>query len=149
MTLFEAKELALRLMISHKLTDWRFEFNNRKGAFGVCSYSKKTIYLSRITTPQMTDKAVINTILHEIAHALVGAGHGYNYVWRRKAIEIGCDGSRCNHYEEVNIRYKYIAVCPCCGKEIGANRKPKRSHWCRCTGRTFRPQDKLNYIQQY
>ena len=31
-----------------------------------------------------------DTILHEIAHALVGPCHGHDAVWRQKAREIGC-----------------------------------------------------------
>ena len=149
MNIHEAKRLALQLMSQHGLTDWNFDFNNRKHAFGVCSYRRKTIFLSRLTTPQMPDDGVKNTILHEIAHALVGHSHGHDHVWRSKAIEIGCDGSRTNHYDEVNLRYKYLAECPCCGITHKASRLPKRGHWCKCTGRSFRPQDKLNYIQQY
>ena len=50
-----------------------------------------------------------NTILHEIAHALVGSQHGHSQIWRKKAREIGCDASRCHHI--VFSKPKYILTC--------------------------------------
>ena len=149
MELVQAKNLARELMTKDGLTDWHFDFNFRKCSFGVCNYTKKTIFLSRIMTPQMPDNAVRNTILHEIAHALVGIGHHHDNVWRRKAIEIGCDGNRTSHYEEVNVRSKYVAKCPCCGINHEAHRRPKRNLWCKCTDKTFKVEYMLSYIQQY
>jgi predicted SprT family Zn-dependent metalloprotease len=150
MNVIEAKRLALSLMAQHGLKDWKFEFNNRKGAYGVCNFSSKTIFLSLPLTQAVPKDAVQNTILHEIAHALVGIEHGHDYVWQRKALEIGCDGQRCNTHEkdETQIRYKYLATCPCCDEKIGASRLPKRKHWHKCN-RGFKPENILKYIQQY
>ena len=149
MNLFEAQKQAQILMIQHGLIDWSFKFNNRKSAYGLCSYTKRTIFLSEQLVPYMKESEVKNTILHEIAHALVGPGHNHNHVWRRKAREIGCNANRTSSYDAAHAVAKYSATCPCCNMEHHANRMPKRGHWCKCTGRTFRPQDKLVYIQQY
>jgi len=149
MNLHEAQETAKKLMIEHGLYDWSFGFNQRRSAYGLCSYTKRKIFLSEKLVPHMEEKEVINTILHEIAHALVGAGHGHGYVWQRKALEIGCNAKRTAAYDAAHAVAKYIAECPHCGITHKANRLPKRSHWCRCTGRTFRPEDKLVYVQQY
>ena len=149
MELREARNLAVQLMAKHCLTDWRFDFNNRKRAFGVCSYRNKTIQLSGVLTPSLTFEAVQNTILHEIAHALVGRGHNHSYVWYRKALEIGCNGETTSSHEVLNVQWKYVGNCPCCNHEHHASRKPKRDHWCKCTNRTFRQEDKIIYVQQY
>ena len=150
----EAKELALKLMGEHLNDLWSFDWMNSKRAIGQCRQIRGRDYgwirLSKHMIPALTEKQVKNTILHEIAHALVGVHHGHNYVWQRKAMEIGCDGNRVASYDVANqVRYKYLAKCPCCHKTHGASRKPKRSHWCTCTNRTFRPEDKLVYVQQY
>jgi SNF2 family DNA or RNA helicase len=42
---------------------------------------------------QGNDAELINTIRHEVAHAIVGPGHGHNEVWADKAREIGCDNT--------------------------------------------------------
>lgn len=148
MELNEAKKLALSLMSDHNLNHWSFKWQHQKTSFGTCYHSRKAIGLSKILVPQMTIEAVTNTILHEIAHALVGGGHGHSYIWQRKAIEIGCDGNRTNDHN-VEVKPKYIAICKGCGKEITAHRKPKRSHWCLCNMRRFSPEMKLEYIQQF
>ena len=148
MNLFEAKKLTLDLMSNHNLTHWKFKWHNRKTTFGICYYTRETIGLSQILIPKMSVEEVTNTILHEIAHALVGVGYGHNYVWQRKAIEIGCDGNRTADYGIV-VESKYVATCKGCGKKIGAHRKPKRKHWCLCDNRRFEPEMELNYVQQY
>jgi hypothetical protein len=122
MLIHEAENLALELMIKHNLFDWDFGFNSSKRAFGQCSYGRKTIFLSTPLTLACPEHAVKDTMLHEIAHALVGPRHGHDYIWERKAIEIGCNGQRCNHYDDMDeshIRYKYVAHCPKCGRMFG------------------------------
>ena len=60
---------------------------------------------------QIEDKDVNkDTILHEIAHALVGPSHGHNAIWRRKAREIGCSAMRCHNLTFTKARW--IMTCP-------------------------------------
>jgi predicted SprT family Zn-dependent metalloprotease len=118
MNLQDAKNLAIELMDQHGLLDnrWIFEFDNAKRRFGCCFYKAKRITLSRHLVVLNDVARVKNTILHEIAHALVDAKHGHDNVWRRKALEIGCDGNRC--YSSVKVtqpQSKYIAECSGCG----------------------------------
>ena len=146
-TLQEIKTLALDLMAEHNLHDWTFVWSNAKRVMGSCNYSKKVIKLSAVASPLRDIKEVKNTILHEIAHALVGIGHNHDYVWTMKALEIGCNGDRCSS-DEINIQAKYMVKCDC-GQVHRAHRKPKREHWCRCKGRAFNPLETLQYVQQY
>lgn len=146
-TLHEAQELARNLMVQHGVGHWRFEWNNAKRALGKCSESRRTIYLSAVMTQLRPLHRVKNTILHEIAHALVGVRHGHDRVWQMKAIEIGCDGERVSN-DNVAVQAKYMAECDC-GQVHKAHRKPKREHWCKCKGRAFDPTQILQYVQQY
>lgn len=117
MNLETASNLAHNLMNEHGLTSngWRFKFDTAKRRFGVCRYRRKVVGLSKELTLLNDENHVKNTILHEIAHALVGPGHGHDEVWRMKAIEIGCDGKRCYDGDIVSKpESKYIAVCPNC-----------------------------------
>jgi SprT-like family len=95
MDLMEARALALELMKEHGLEFWYFEFDNAKRRFGICRYNRRTIGLSRNLVLLSNKEQVKDTILHEIAHALVGPGYGHSWVWKRMALEIGCDGNRC------------------------------------------------------
>jgi predicted SprT family Zn-dependent metalloprotease len=92
---------------------WTYEYNNRLTTAGMTYYNSKKIEISKkyVSSKYTSKKCIKNTILHEIAHALVGKGHGHNNIWKSKAIEIGCDGERCfdNPMSDVT---KYCLVCP-------------------------------------
>jgi predicted SprT family Zn-dependent metalloprotease len=112
MDLFMAERNAKLLMAAHGLTDrgWRFQWDNAARRFGQCRYSTKTISMSRQLTMQRSEASVRNTMLHEIAHALVGPGAGHGPIWQAKALSIGCDGKRCSD-DQVTVAYKYVAKC--------------------------------------
>jgi predicted SprT family Zn-dependent metalloprotease len=148
MELHKASTLAIDLMSKHNLWGWTFEWNNRKRAFGVCNYSRKTIFLSKILTLEVSEEETLNTILHEIAHALVGVGHNHDRVWQLKALEIGCSAERCSNHK-VEIEAKYEANCSGCGTVHKAHRRPKRTHWCKCSSRSFKPELALSYVQNF
>lgn len=114
MNINEAQNIAIQLMDEHGLIDkgWYFKYDNAKRRFGVCRYRIKQIGLSRGLVSLNSEAKVRDTILHEIAHVLVGEGHGHDEVWKRKAIEIGCNGQRCYSSLEVQaVPAKYKAVC--------------------------------------
>lgn len=77
------------------LTDWNVRLNqNPESKFlGLCSYKDKCIILSAHHIDIHPTLDVINTIRHEVAHALVGPGHAHDSVWAAKAREIGCDNT--------------------------------------------------------
>ena len=116
MNLHEAKKLAEELILTHKLYGWRFVFDGAKTRFGLCSYRNRTISLSRYLTLKREESFVRNTILHEIAHALVGCGNGHNSVWRNKALSIGCNGQRCGN--DVSLKPSWVGTCPSCGVKV-------------------------------
>lgn len=94
MILEKAEQLMYEKMELHGLGDWGFQWNNAKTIYGQCNDTKRTLYLSRILTAIVDELHVLDTILHEIAHALVGCEHGHDAIWKAKATEIGCDGNR-------------------------------------------------------
>ena len=104
-------------MDKHDLLDerWCFEFDNAKRRLGCCKFRNKTISFSKHYLPVIKHEEMVNTILHEIAHALVGPRHGHDNVWKRKAIEIGCDGKRL-YKGEAKTKPNYVATCWNCGK---------------------------------
>jgi len=80
----------------HGLQDWAVRLNQNADSrfLGLCSYKDKCIILSAHHIDIHPDPDVINTIRHEIAHALVGPGHAHDYVWADKAREVGCDNTQ-------------------------------------------------------
>lgn len=94
MKTFEAEKLAKQLMLQHLGNDGDFKWGKAVATFGSCYYPtvKRNGYirLSSVLTEKNSVKHVTDTILHEIAHALVGRGNGHNNVWKRKARQLGC-----------------------------------------------------------
>ncbi len=137
MDLYSAQKLAEGLMdkyLSNKDHYWGFEFDNAVRRFGCCHYGGRKGYfisLSRKLVAINDEPQVLDTILHEIAHAMDfeergDTDHGPN--WRRIAIEIGCNGERCYTSSEVKQpEMKYTTKCGNCGKTTGKMRKPRRS----------------------
>lgn len=129
MDITHAQELVRGLMDVHGLTDWRLEFRNFTTTGGRCYYQQKSIALSRKLVPLWDADAVKATALHEIAHALVGHGHGHDDVWRMKLLSIGGDGKR-THSNAVVERWKLL--CPSCGELGRRARRPARNRRYLC-----------------
>ncbi len=131
MDLMEARTLAQALMKQHELEFWNFEFDNAKRRFGSCQFAYRRITLSKHLVLLNDIDVVKNTILHEIAHALVNPNYQHNWVWREKAIEIGCDGKRCYNKEKVvPVLGRLIAKCPNCNQIFYRHRTPIRNLAC-------------------
>lgn len=82
----------------HGLFDWKFGFDKATSRAGCCHHRRKLITVTKcfVTNTSIDMKEIQNTILHEIAHAIVGKSHNHDAIWRQKAIKIGCDGKRCH-----------------------------------------------------
>lgn len=161
MTTNQILSLATELKNKHfELLSWTISFNRRKRAFGVCNYSKRNISLSSVLIPFMTESAIKDTIIHEIAHALT-RGHDHDNVWRRKCLELGGNGERVGDSSKFkggdNSRLefheksaKYTLTCPTCGSKSYMNRMPKRSQSCSKHGdRCYNEIHKMIVSQNY
>src|SRR4051794_1787659 len=130
----EARRLALELMARHGLHGWSFQFNWRKRSMGLCRFAVRTIELSAPFVEYNGEDEIRDTILHEIAHALVGPGHGHDAVWKRKCLEIGAKPQRCGQADMPEGKWR--AACGGCGEVFHRHRKPKRlgGWFCRPCG---------------
>jgi len=95
MDLLEIETLANDLMHQHGLECYEIRLSNMFMAAGRCLYYSKTIKLSAPVLLMMPEHEIRDTILHEIAHALVGPGFGHSKYWKDTARRIGCTGKRC------------------------------------------------------
>ena len=137
MDLQRAKKLAEGLMDKHLSKGehfWYFEFDNAVRRFGCCHYGGRKGYfisLSRKLVAINDESQVLDTILHEIAHAMDFEDRGYSNhdaQWREVALSIGCNGERCYSSKDVEQpEMKYTTECGNCGQTNGKMRKPRRS----------------------
>jgi predicted SprT family Zn-dependent metalloprotease len=97
--------LAERLLAEHGLTRWSFDFDHASRRAGSCQYRRRRITVSLQFARQAPEEEILDTLLHEIAHALVGPKHNHNAVWQAKAREIGASGERCHDRRFTPPRY--------------------------------------------
>ena len=130
---------AEQLMAAHGLAGWSLQLDDASCRAGSCNGALKVIGLSRLYCLHATAEEIRETVLHEIAHALVGPEHGHDRRWKAAARAIGCTGNRCHYIDFAPPRY--LVSCFPCGWTERANRR-RRSAVCRAcrtpvTYRTF------------
>lgn len=77
----------------YNLDGWKVRVSATDNSFlGLCSYRDKCIILNSNHLDMHSDADVINTIRHEVAHALT-PGMAHNEIWQSKARAIGCDNT--------------------------------------------------------
>lgn len=84
-----ARQLALKEMMSWGLEEWKFVWSRAVRQFGLCDRRKQTIRLSRTLTELSPKSEVLDTIRHEIAHALAGPRDGHNQRWKQECAKVG------------------------------------------------------------
>lgn len=117
------QQTANQLLQQYNLTDWKFVFDSKptNKRIGQCRPSKKEIALSKKSALILPVEECIDTIKHEIAHALT-IGHAHDDVWKAKCIEIGCKPEQ---YADVNLDVlaRFKGECPTCGHVIYSGKK--------------------------
>lgn len=138
MNINEAELLANRLIQEH-VPSYRFRWGKSVGRIGCCYLNLKVIEISKPLAEINSQEIITDTILHEIAHALVGKGHGHDTCWKKACRKIGA-----NPVREVECKaiYKYRAFCPHCNDYHYRNKLVKRPLWC-IKSKGFLPDEQL------
>lgn len=140
-TLDEVMTLGWNMLGDHGLTrsGWTFVIDKRpKNRMGQCRYMPREIAVSAYHAFGDDLDNVRDTIAHEIAHALVGPGHGHDAMWKRMCAVTGANPSRRGH-SEVERHFAYRGICHNCGHSYRRHRVAKHlrgNSWCsKCPGR--------------
>ena len=124
---------ARELLARHQLSLWSFQFDNGRKRAGCCQYGTQVISLSYEFAKHAPEEEILDTILHEIAHALVGKAHHHDAVWRATAIAIGCSGRRCHELQFTPPRYIVQCERGCWVATTERRRSNMICKHCRCT----------------
>lgn len=108
--------IATDLILKHGLQGWRFKQSRSARALGSCKYKGKFICVSKYYIEKMSEEEFIETVLHEIAHAIAGHSAGHGPIWKAAAIKIGAKPETCYS-----------------GPPIEVNKTPVATGICRCT----------------
>jgi predicted SprT family Zn-dependent metalloprotease len=92
-------------IVAHQLEGWSFQFDHATTRAGCCNYQTRVISLAHAYARAAADEEIDDTLLHEIAHALVGKAHGHDPVWQATAVALGCAGQRCHDVQFTPPRY--------------------------------------------
>ena len=128
----EVEALAVQLLQQYDLANWSFEFDYAKLRAGACHFATKKITMAREFACTAPEGEIRDTLLHEIAHALVGPRHSHGSVWQAKAREIGCSTARCHDFAFSQPRY--IVSCSNGCFTATANRRRRRVVCRTCEG---------------
>ena len=137
MTADDVPHIAQYLLKQHGLSQqgWTFRWDHAKRRAGRCSYSRKTITLSRhFAELNVTDRLgeIIDTILHEIAHALA-PWHGHDDEWKSVCLKVGARPERCYDSEVVSMPDgEWSATCGGCGRRFSRHRQLRTNKWVYC-----------------
>lgn len=146
--LIKYENFANELLKKHNLTDWKFVYNKRTSSrtLGICKHSRKEIHLNKRYALVASEKYVIDTIIHEIAHALT-KGHGHDNIWKAKCIELGCKPNRTKKLDEnINIKLsRYVGICPTCNNKIYSNSNKTNFIHVSCANNDYKNTGKSNF----
>lgn len=111
----QVEERAEILLAQYDLNGWSFKISRTKTFVGMCYYMDQRIEFSEYFLHEPWEQ-VEDTLLHEIAHALVGPhvkAHGWH--WRLKAIELGANPNRVAENAITSAKHNYLITCGGCG----------------------------------
>ena len=128
---------AYALIAEHGLDKqgWTFTTSKTKRRIGDCSYQDKEIRVSEHFLDLSDWDDIVDVILHEIAHALIGPGYGHGYEWKQMARRIGANPDRVAEspvMDRKSAPYNYVMRCPNCGREWKRYRMRQRNFGSIC-----------------
>jgi hypothetical protein len=99
LTIGDIEDLVRWVLEENGLTPrgWGFAWDRAIRRAGCCDHARRRITLSRpIFQIEDNREDVLDTILHEAAHALVGPAAGHGARWKAAAVSIGARPERCH-----------------------------------------------------
>ena len=129
----QIKQFAQETLQRYDLADegWTFRWDRARRRFGSCDYGRKQITLSIHLAKLNTLAQCMDTVLHEVAHAIAGQKAGHGPAWKKACRQVGAQPERCYTLDEVNQPLsKYIRYCPCCGHATPLFRRSRKLYAC-------------------
>ena len=140
MDLKELEAIAGRELQKHGLIGWTFGFGDTKRRLGVCNFRKKRIEIAEYYALNSPHETVLDTLLHEIAHAIAGPTARHGPAWKAIAIRLGARPRACETSDEAIVKPgDWQTTCPACKKTIHRYKRPKTLSGYRCTCKARSP----------
>ena len=135
----QLEAIAAQELRQHGLRGWTFGLAHTKRRLGVCKYLTKRIEIAEYHARNNPPAVVLDTLRHEIAHAIAGPAAGHGPAWKVVAIRLGATPRACdNSHETVVTPGDWQATCPACTRTSYRYRRPTSlsGYRCRCEARS-------------
>jgi predicted SprT family Zn-dependent metalloprotease len=132
-------EIARRELRDHGLRGWTFGLARTKRRLGVCKYKAKRIEIAEYYARNSPEASVLDTLRHEIAHAIAGPAARHGPRWKAVAVRLGATPRSCESSGEAVVEPgDWQATCPACEKVLHLYRQPKSltGYRCKCEARS-------------
>lgn len=130
------EDKARQLLEEHAGPGWKFRWDKRSvRRVGACRFQTKTITISSKFLPHLSDTQVMETILHEVGHAVAGHSAGHGPLWRMAVRRIGGNPNRTLAVDVPDEHYAWVGTCRA-GHTVRRHRlteKAKRVSCARCS----------------
>ena len=121
-----AEELCRTLIEHHLGPSWSFRWDRAVRRFGVCRWDERIISVSRHLVELNNEAAVLDTVLHEIAHGLAPRRAGHGPTWQRIAASLGARPERVLDAKSVHLpQPSFVGRCPSCSWQTRAHRRQR------------------------
>lgn len=124
-----------------ELAGWSLVINGRMtSTAGRCKYDPREIHIAAWHLRRSRRSDVVDTLLHEAAHALAGPRTNHGPAWKRWAVRLGADPRRTlpadvwRDSPAATRPPRWLARCRSCGQEYRRQRRRRRVVCGRCGG---------------
>lgn len=111
---------------------WRCDFDDAKNRLGCCKRRLKLITLSRYYIALNPDEVTLDTIRHEVAHAVAPAGASHGEEWKKEAIRLGAAPVACADGTTISPMGIFVGTCPKCNQISSKHREPENMNTIAC-----------------
>jgi predicted SprT family Zn-dependent metalloprotease len=132
-TIQKTQQRAEELLRQYGLKEkgWRFEFSRTKEIVGQCYHRRKVIEFSLYYIESSWEE-IEDTLLHEVAHALVGPHVNHGPEWKAMAIRVGARPDRVTETAVSTAKHNYLLKCSGCGRQWRRHRLQRRHFGAKC-----------------
>ncbi len=130
-------DYARQVLAEHDLPGWAVKWDRAKRRAGNCDYRTKTLSFSAPLARVLEAEIMRGVVLHEVAHALTGPGHGHDRVWRATAIRIGASPEARLPGSLPAPEPSWVGTCPRCHQQLRLYSAPRAVRSCGLCSSTF------------
>lgn len=103
---------------------WRVKVSARMTTtYGCCDYHKREIRISGPLAAINTAAQTLDTIAHEVAHAIAGPGSGHGPAWKAACALTGARPVACYSGDVVAVSQRWVGTCRACGEQVATRKQ--------------------------